>query len=444
MFMMRILLIGPTTSDSYYQRKGRVYPPMGIYRMKFWMEHRYPVHVDVVNSELTDPWDYLMRHAKRYDIIGVSSLHATLENDISVMLTARKLNPDATLIAGGMEATFNSEQILEYVDVDYVCRGEGELFLESIYCRGEPPEPQFSRLSELEFNFATLMMDYNQMDVVACWMETKRRHPTAKNIRTVRIFTESRCPRKCRYCAATNLPVSVNYLWADTIIKMVERSLPLNPELILLHGDNFLLGSKARKRLEEFGDWKSPVRMMCQCDVRDVDQDKALRMKEIGIESVSLGVENWSDNVLRDFGKRGLSQDRINEVIEILLDAGIEVFCNVILTSPNTTFEDIKENLEWINHWYGRGVEFGINLYPQLFPGTEYARMVEEGKIGYHVPVRTMIPRFNLPITKLGKLLPMDEDVREVVLRVERRLEQVRLPTDKLSEVILEEVKKVV
>ena len=447
---MRVLLISPTIAINYYTAKSRVYPPMGLYRLKFWCEDRLRgrAKIDVINSDILNPWEYLKNHAKHYDIIGVSSLHETLENDLSIMLTARKFNPKAIIVAGGHEATFNYEQIIEYANPDYIIRGEGEYPLTELIENKELPDKIVTgrKLNEVEFNFASWLLKPDKMGIEEAWEETKRRLPNAENIRTGRIFTESRCPKGCRYCSETNFPVNFNFLTAKTVIYHIRQFQKVGAEYILLHGDNFVLGKKGKERLKKFEEYgfTSPIPMMAQCDCRDLNYENAVKMKRLGINKVSLGVESFSDNILRDFGKRGQTVDLVNETLETLLEVGIDVYANMILVSPNCTEEDIKETLEGIRYWMGRGIEFGINLYPRLFRGSWYAEQIYKGnEIGYHIPEKVEIPFFGIRFEKMGKLLPKDRKIREMILRVERELEKskTRVTAEKLSEIIIEKLR---
>ena len=574
---MRVLLISPTTAINYYTAKSRVYPPMGLYRLKFWCEDRLRgrAKIDVINSDILNPWEYLKNHAKHYDIIGVSSLHETLENDLSLMLTARKFNPKAIIVAGGPEATFNYEQIIEYANPDYIIRGEGEYPLTELIENKELPDKIVTgrKLNEVEFNFASWLLKPDKMGIEEAWEETKRRLPNAENIRTGRIFTESRCPKRCllpdekietpygeipiekislgdvvysysfkekkvveneviqlhesydeeiieietdngkievtpehpiytrrgwipakyigddeifvvptwakvrkirrknrrakvyniatypdenyivdghlvhncRYCSETNFPVNFNFLTAKMVIYHIRQFQKIGAEYILLHGDNFVLGKKGKERLKKFEEYgfTSPIPMMAQCDCRDLSYENAVKMKKLGINKISLGVESFSDNILRDFGKRGQTVDLVNETLETLLEVGIDVYANMILVSPNCTEEDIRETLEGIKYWMSRGIEFGINLYPRLFRGSWYAEQIYKGnEIGYHIPEKVEIPFFGIKFEKMGKLLPKDKKIREMILRVERELEKskTRVTAEKLSEKIVKEI----
>jgi len=431
---MKVLLVGPTSSpETAYQAKRRIFPPLGVYRLKFWLENKTNAEVDVINPELTNPWNYIDENSGEYDIIGISTLFDTFENDISVARYARVKNYDSTIIVGGIQATFAYDDVIRYAKPDYVCRGEGEYFLTSLIQEGHPKQKS---LTEKEFNEASLILDYTKMDLERCWRETKKRLPKAENVRTVRIFTESKCPKGCNFCSATNYPAGVNFLYPDVIINMVSSFEPLDPELIFFHGENFLLGQRGKDRLRRFEGYESPYPVLVQCDSRDVDKDSVKKLKELGVVKVSLGVDNLSDNILLDLGKKGLTYEKIKEVIDCLLDENIDVFCNIILSSPGAKMEDVDLCVRRIRELMERGVEFGINLYPIPFPGTKFNSRFS----GAMIYSKAIVPYFNDIIHKPWKylLLPENKKLKMKILEIEKQIKGLKLPSERLSEVIVE------
>ena len=235
--------------------------------------------------------------------------------------------------------------------------------------------------------------------------------------------------------------MKLNFLTPDTIKMKIWEAVRVGANQILFQGDSFLLGKKGKRRLDMLADgWRSPVPIMAQCDCRDIDYDVALKLKQIGVTKVSLGVESFSDEILQDFGKKGLTVDKIEEVLDILLSVGIEVFANIILTSPSCEVEHVKETLKKIKEWMGRGVEFGINLYVKLFPGSEYYFRVFclKENIGYPTVKTVKIPLTDYLLIKADKLLPENPRLRQMIRKVEGGLRDVVLPSEKLSERIVE------
>ena len=62
-----------------------------------------------------------------WDIIGFSCLDETLPTDMQNMHIAASLKPDAIIVAGGIEAQFNYQTILDKTPARMVILGEGEI-----------------------------------------------------------------------------------------------------------------------------------------------------------------------------------------------------------------------------------------------------------------------------------------------------------------------------
>ena len=122
------LLVGP------YDPMGGEYtflaPPLGVWRLCGVL--RSAGHAaEVFDPNCTDgtPEEALraLLASQRFDVIGVSTTEMTLRYDLALAHVAKRAQPDALLVAGGMEATFDPETLFALAPIDLVVLGEGEL-----------------------------------------------------------------------------------------------------------------------------------------------------------------------------------------------------------------------------------------------------------------------------------------------------------------------------
>lgn len=70
---------------------------------------------------------------KRFEIIGFSPLHLTLDFNLSLKFYCLEKSPESLFIVGRQEATFNSSFIFEnFPELDVIIAGEGKLPLKKL------------------------------------------------------------------------------------------------------------------------------------------------------------------------------------------------------------------------------------------------------------------------------------------------------------------------
>lgn len=125
---LRFLLIGPY--DPHCGEYTFLAPPPGVWRLVGTLR------ASGIDAVVFDPnccgpdveaaVDAIASSAP-WDLIGISTTGMTLPYDLALTHRVRRLQPDALLVAGGMEATFQSERTLKLgPPFDLAILGEGE------------------------------------------------------------------------------------------------------------------------------------------------------------------------------------------------------------------------------------------------------------------------------------------------------------------------------
>ena len=122
-----ILLIGPY--DPHCGEYTFLAPPLGVWRLTGVLEARRRAR-EGVRSQLL--FRAAAARARKellqggWDVIGMSTTGMTLRLDLELAHLARRMAPNALIVAGGMEATFRPELMFELGPFDLVVLGEGE------------------------------------------------------------------------------------------------------------------------------------------------------------------------------------------------------------------------------------------------------------------------------------------------------------------------------
>lgn len=275
------------------------------------------------------------------------------------------------IIFGGINPSFLPETYLRVGDI--VIQGEGEHLLlkvldenitEGILGWGE--------LKKEEWKHLTFRLPYHLAPWEKIWEFNRVNFGVSEAIRFV---TVSGCRRGCVFCSSTNFVRKIRWLDAYQLRILCDWAGEILPKsgIIILQGDDELYG-KARKRFFELYEegYRFPRPVSLQTEAKRINEDVALVLKELGVFEVCLGIESFSDNILKEYNKKAKAEDN-ERALRILLEAGIEPYANMILRGIESSEEDINFTKRKIEYWKKRGVKFGVNEEILVLSGTAKA-----------------------------------------------------------------------
>ncbi|MGA7537300.1 MAG: radical SAM protein [Steroidobacteraceae bacterium] len=445
-------------------------PPLGVWRLAGALESAgAQVKVFDPNCCALAPPRALEREILHspWDLIGVSTTGMTLRFDLELAWVARRLAPDALIVAGGMEATFRPELMFELGPFDLVVLGEGERPLTEIVRRlraGEPlgvlagtaakvngaivKRPQ-SALKREELRAAIFGTPYARMPYSAYWSRLEQayrvgqlpckaaREARLAEIRSVRLITLNYCPMGCTFCSATNFlhesqghVAAVARLEADECLAMIERIVAAHPSVrtIIFQDDIFaftqdrrllplcqgILAAKAR------GELPNALQFISTNRIDAMSAERLAAMRSAGFRVLGFGIESFSRRILAEFNKAQIHR-HIEPVLTAALDLGITPFLDLILSSPRASLEDLGETIREAYRWLRRGCEIGIYPYVIPFSGAAFAR--DSSLAPHTIHSRRRVAGTDVEWDQAAKILPMDPVVREAVLHIERDFE---------------------
>ena len=465
----RVLLIGPY--DPHCGEYTFLAPPLGVWRLAGVLEAA-GAHVKVFDPNCCPiaPQRALERELlhSRWDVIGVSTTGMTLRFDLELAYVARRLAPDALLVAGGMEATFRPELMFELGPFDLVVLGEGERPLTEIVQRlrcGQPlgaiagtaekvnaaivRHPQRA-LSREELRAAIFSIPYERMPYPAYWSRLEQayrigRLPTKAarearlaEIRSVRLITLNYCPMGCTFCSATNFlhesqgrVAAVARLEADECLTMIARIVAAHPGVrTIIFQDDIFAFTQDRRVLplcagivaaKKRGELPHDLQFISTNRIDAMSVERLTAMRNAGFRVLGFGIESFSRRILAEFNKAQIHR-HIEPALTAALELGITPFLDLILSSPRATLEDLGETMRETYRWLLRGCEIGIYPYVIPFSGAAFAR---DSSLAPHTThARRRVAGTDVEWEQPAKILPIDPEVREAVLRIEANFEQ--------------------
>jgi radical SAM superfamily enzyme YgiQ (UPF0313 family) len=465
----RILLIGPY--DPNCGEYTFLAPPLGVWRLAGVLTSA-GFHTEVFdpNCGIGSPQRALERVLQRqhWDVIGVSTTGMTLRFDLELAHLARRINPSALMLAGGMEATFRPELMFQLGPFDRIVLGEGERPLLELATRlrtgadlqaiagmaerlgdGSVFKRAQRALDRIELRDAIFGTPYHSMPYRAYWERLERayaigalpskaaREATLAEIRSVRLITLNYCPMACSFCSATNFlheaqggVAAVARLDAEECMLMLRRIVSAHPDVrTIIFQDDIFAFTKDRRVLplceaivaaKQAGELPRDLQFISTNRIDAMSVERLAAMRRAGFRVLGFGIENFSLPVLREFNKAQI-YPHIAPMLRAALDQGITPFLDLILASPLGGLADLAETLRQANYWLRQGCEIGMYPYVIPFSGAALARNPAlSGAVGY---APQTVAGTTIEWQQPAKMLPIDPATRDVILRMESAFE---------------------
>ena len=367
-------------------------PPLGVMRVASYLKKKghdaeyFDPNLFACNNKGLSLEERLEK--TEWDIIGFSLLDETLLEDIKNINLAKKIRPKALLVAGGVEAQFNYQQILDKTPCKIVILGEGEipmLMIANEHNYNDIPgivvKNPAKALSQELFNEATNAIPWEDINYEDYWAVYKEMYGDEWNkeiedsVNTIRVFSRNRCPIGCKYCSSTfqltlasEGKVPVISQTEESLIHVIKRikDAHKNVRMIYLTDDDFIINKRSVIRFCELvvENKLNDLKYMAFARITDLNENVIQWLKKANFVKLNIGVESFSQTVLEEVGKR-CPVEEIDPVLKLLKKYNIRPFMNIILTTPETKLEDVEvtveKTLEYIKDpFYMAGIIIGI------------------------------------------------------------------------------------
>ena len=325
------------------------------------------------------------------DIIAVSCTETTFLRGMKIIDQTRDLGVKNML--GGVFPTFAPELVMQYPNVDMLCVGEGENTIIDL-ANSISNKEDYSNITNLWVrqndgtvikNSVSRPVDINEVPAITdieLFDEQRFYRPMGGKIRRLLpVETHRGCPYTCSFC---NSP-GQNRLYGDgDFLKGMsffrKKSMDLvkneienhikkhNVEYIYFWADTFLAWSD--QEFDEFIKMYSKIKLpyWCQTRIETVDEEKFRKMKDVGLDRITFGLEHGNEDFRRDVVKREYSNEDAIKKIKIVEKLDITFSINNIIGFPDETRELAFDTIELNRQFNSDNTSCSI-LVP--FHGTE-------------------------------------------------------------------------
>lgn len=388
--MKKIILIN---SPVYDTEDKRIFLPLGIcYLAAALRNNNY--HCDILDANLRYySIDEIVNTAVQYDLVGISSNTINFQNAINIAQKIKNIK-DIPIILGGHHATFEHKSIInKYKCFDAIIRGEGERRIVQLCDDFFANGTFLQRIDGVTYrNFRgdisladTIALDDDIESLDFPIRDNQGEYPRKplpyENEKLyVSISTSRGCPYGCSFCSVTSFRSKWVARSAESVAEEAYYLYKTYSDIFLVFADdNFYIDPERSKEII------SKINTKCKKTIGfsfATRADQIIRngsdylrfFKENGCYSIELGVENGADSVLKRFCKNTSAvQNKL--AIKMIREQGIHVAVDYILFDPETSIEELKENIIFMKDADIFG-HYPPILYNRVksYPGTSFTK----------------------------------------------------------------------
>jgi len=316
------------------------------------------------------------------DVLGVSLASRQWLRAVELIPPLRQVM-NIPVVAGGLHASFASEDVLKTPGFDYVCVGEGEqamLELVEAIERNELPEKGIHNIRMQGGPAPTMRPPFEPIDA----LPFMARDMLGEKYGVRNMVTQRGCPYSCTYCGARQF----SDLYEGSYASYGRRRSPENVmqeisqlrdtgdlNYIIFLDDTFTINHKWIKAFCKLYGEGIGVPFTVHARSETISETLVTHLAEAGCRHMVFGVESGSERVRRDILQRCVSNEKLIESFRLTREAGILATANYILGTPGETRADIEETLAL--HDELKPDDFGYFVfYP--YPGTSLFKLCRD------------------------------------------------------------------
>lgn len=385
----RILFITPPYHCGVVEVAGRWIPLGFVYLAGAARQAGFEADIyDAMTKDHGYPQIEERLRSSSFDYIATTAITSTINDAIKTLELAKRINPKAVTILGGVHPTFCYQEIFASTDaVDYIVCGEGETTLRELLVALEKGSDltavagiAFSNDGEV-VKTRTRCFHASIDDLPAAWDLIDwpdYKYFVIPNSRLGAISTSRGCSHDCIFCSQQKF---WEKSWRARDPQKVADELEY---LYNTHGVNvFLIADEYPtsdpERWEAFLDAviakDLPIYLLMETRTHDIVRDREIMWKyrKAGVVHIYIGIEATDQETL-DFIKKDLDVTEGKLALDIIHEHGIITETSFVLGFPDETNKSIERTLKLAQYYNPDNAHFlAITPWP-------YADMYEQVK----------------------------------------------------------------
>jgi radical SAM superfamily enzyme YgiQ (UPF0313 family) len=354
---MKLVLIYPGNGVSDFNTFGNANAesssiPHGLASIAAYI-NKYEYDVGYIDIRNLKNWDEFKEKIDKNNnfVYGITATTVDFEYAIKCAEIIKKINPNSTVIIGGVHASLNPSDALNIDYFDHVICGEGEIAILNILnnIKDDKVNERLIRGTSVDLteipNINRDLFNHTEGEMIHPFIEEQE-------IPSATIITSRGCPYNCNFCQPAEREIfggKVRLRHINDVVKeLIEIKAKYGLESFLIHDDLFLIG---KKRLDKFielykkSGLKADFYIQGRADLIIKYQKQIKELSHIGLKGILIGFESGSDRVLKFINKDVTVKENL-EAASICKEYRIKIWANYMFGLPGESFfEMIKTSL---------------------------------------------------------------------------------------------------
>ncbi len=384
---MRILLVGPEEEENLSIR----YLSSSLLAVGH--------DVDIAPFSSAADTDSVVSAASKADLIGLSMCFQSRAREfLELARRVKNESPHLPVIAGGHYASCAAKDLLyHHPEIDLIVIHEGEQTLVEIADAGSKLHKRLQQIKGIACRHGNEIYFTGPRPIVEdldCLHPPDRRGPVRllAGVPTAGMLGSRGCFGSCDYCcvnALHRLAPGKRFRQRSTGSIADEMAALYNERGIrqfIFHDDNFLVPSTERnhQRLDalksDLADrGVNDTAFAIKCRPHEVDREIFVKLREMGLLRVYLGIESGNSTGLSSIGRKQTVSEA-ERALNICEDLGISTQFIIMIFHPDATIDTIRTDIGFMRKHLDHPQYF---VRVETFAGTPIERrMIEEGRAG--------------------------------------------------------------
>jgi anaerobic magnesium-protoporphyrin IX monomethyl ester cyclase len=305
------------------------------------------------------------------DIVGISVLSVKLLSALKIAKLTKQFNKHIVVVAGGEHVTVRPEDVFKDHTVDFAICGEGEQGMVELV-NNISNSNQIKKVIN-----SSLISDLDTIPFPS--IDSLLNVGSYRPIDLGLMMTARGCPFSCTFCGLSTIwGHKVRYHSINRILDEIElRKRLYNTDYFSFRNGTFTLDKRWVKTFcQRLIDQSLNIKWECLTRVDVIDDDLVSMMKQAGCETIRIGIESGSQEIL-DYMQKGISLDQVRKAAKVLNNSGIFWGAYFMLGVPMETLRSMDATLRFMKEINPPFIT--LSKYTPL-PGTKmYQEVVDSG-----------------------------------------------------------------